>query len=533
MELEYDPEGQLLNAAIAPPGQPAAKAYTYGYDAAGNRTSEQVDVAGSGAVSTATMSAYNEVNQLTNRTGAGALPVRFTGTVNEPAGVTVNGQTAATTPGAGNSQIFKGYANLSTGSQTVPVMASDYNGNVTTSNYSLTVSGGVGKAFAYDQNGNCTNVSMTGTNTSYEWDAEDRLVAVNAYSTNSATLFRSEFTYDGFDRRVQIVEKTNGVTASTKRFVWDGARLGEERSTNNAVTKRFFGEGEQINGTNYFFTFDHLGSVRELVDGSGVTRGRWNYDPYGRRSANQITSSPVEADFGFTGYYVHQASGLQLALYRAYDADRGTFINRDPIEEDGGLNLYDYVANNPINEIDPLGLWGFYRWLYTGNGNASDEVYDAATEAAGDYVYDSGGVRGGYLGVGYNGKGQGQYAPAGQVGLTGTWTVDDGASLSIDAGVGLQQRGRNSLGQFTSQTFGLGGGDEIWNENNDPCKKGAKFSGIYGGTANKNGGVNFGISGSDSVALGINYGPVYGGIIIDPSRVAGNFRDSFNLLFGH
>jgi hypothetical protein len=206
----------------------------------------------------------------------------------------------------------------------------------------------------------------------------------------------------------------------------------------------------------------------------------------------------------------------------------------DVHEITGEMRTGLFVGNNPINEIDPLGLWSVYRWLYTGNGNASDEVYDAATEAAGDYVYYNGGVRGGYLGIGDNEKAKGEYAPAAQVGLTGAWTIDDGASLSIDAGVGLQQRGRNSLGQFTSQTFGLGGGYEFWNEDNDPCKNKAKFNGIYGGTAQKsNGGVNFGISGDDSVALGINYGPVYGGIIIDPSRVAGNFRDSFNILFGH
>jgi len=44
-------------------------------------------------------------------------------------------------------------------------------------------------------------------------------------------------------------------------------------------------------------------------------------------------------------------------LYRAYSADLGRWISRDPSGERGGINLYDYVVNNPIARIDSLGLW--------------------------------------------------------------------------------------------------------------------------------------------------------------------------------
>ena len=60
--------------------------------------------------------------------------------------------------------------------------------------------------------------------------------------------------------------------------------------------------------------------------------------------------------------------------------------------------------------------------------------------------------------------------------------------------------------------------------------EGAKFSGIYGGTKNKNGGVSFGFANEERVYIGLNYGPANGGLIVDPNRVLINFRDSFNLL---
>lgn len=155
--------------------------------------------------------------------------------------------------------------------------------------------------------------------------------------------------------------------------------MAEERNASNTVIKRFFAQGEQVPGASspddkLFYTLDHLGSIRELVDDNEVVRGRWDYDPYGKRSDNLIVSNPLESSFGYTGHYQHPESNLTLAPFRPYNPDFG-WLSRDPIAESGGINLYGYVGNNPANYFDPLGLYDFsasHGWFDFGSDFTSN-----------------------------------------------------------------------------------------------------------------------------------------------------------------
>jgi len=226
LSLEHDAEGQLLSAVTTPDSTTnvVPSAFAYGYDLAGNRTNEQRELF---ATPTAPLNAsptvvsktgFNNINQLGTRTGSGSLPVHFRGTISENSTVTVNSQSAqmaiTPAPGKGGGQIFTftKSVDLSAGSQTVAVSAKDFGasgGNTTTKNYYVNVTGDVAKTYSYDNNGNCTGYTSSGGNVTYEWDAEDRLVAINQGS------LRSEFTYDGLGRRVMIVEKSSGTITST------------------------------------------------------------------------------------------------------------------------------------------------------------------------------------------------------------------------------------------------------------------------------------------------------------------------------
>jgi type VI secretion system secreted protein VgrG len=120
------------------------------------------------------------------------------------------------------------------------------------------------------------------------------------------------------------------------------------------VTQRNYVQGQYVGTTPYFYTRDHLGSIREMFSGGGTVVARYDCDPFGR-STTVLGTTPT--DFNFTGLYRHSKSNLDLATYRAYDPDLGRWLSRDPIAERGGLNLYGYVGNNALNASDPLGLF--------------------------------------------------------------------------------------------------------------------------------------------------------------------------------
>jgi len=187
----------------------------------------------------------------------------------------------------------------------------------------------------------------------YEWDAAQRLTAVGWGDQ------RTEFTYDGFDRRVGIRELTDNTETSYRRFVWCGSEICEERDAAGGLMKRFFSQGVKVEAGvsvgEYFYTKDHLGSIRELVDNAGTVRARYAYELYGTRTK---VEGDLDADFGFTGYFHHEGTGLDLPLYRAYDPGLGRWLSREPYPDAEfllGPNLYTYARNDPVNYVDPDG----------------------------------------------------------------------------------------------------------------------------------------------------------------------------------
>ena len=106
-------------------------------------------------------------------------------------------------------------------------------------------------------------------------------------------------------------------------------------------------------GIEYKIISDHLGSVRLVVNASnGNILQRMDYDTWGKVLSD---TNPGFQPFGFAGGIYDQDTGLVKFGARDYDPETGRWISKDPIRFDGGINLYAYANNDPVNYTDPTG----------------------------------------------------------------------------------------------------------------------------------------------------------------------------------
>ncbi|MDR4509008.1 MAG: hypothetical protein MRJ65_12375 [Candidatus Brocadiaceae bacterium] len=392
--MKYDLADQLLSATLRDHlGSMRLKSFSYSFDKAGNRTSDQID-------DSIRKSVFNEVNQLTQQIpGEGRM--RVFGQVDEPSMVKVNGKSVS----SNSDNSFETEIDVVLGLNTFTVEATDLSGNnnTATQNYEVNVQSlGPNVSVLYNDNGYPRRIVEGNITTTMRWDAANRCVLYKR--VEGSDTWDVAMGYDGLGRRTKIITRLNGVVQSNNRFLFEGYFPVQKRNWNgSSVVSEYFAQGQKDWANKRFYTFDHLGSIREVVSPTGAVIHRAGYKPYGEKLNVSGWYTP---EWGFQGMQQLKVGSrvLYLTRYRIYDPVLQIWYGPDLLSPDR-----NYVAfgNNSVNFVDQDGMvaipWGLGLRAGAGAGALSNPIGWAALggEVAGlalDSAFDISGAAGNFYG---------------------------------------------------------------------------------------------------------------------------------------
>ena len=341
----------------------AGQQFDYAFDTIGNRTQTLSGGDQTGANLRVANYSANNLNQITSRDVPPYVDIMGASILTNA--VTVNGQTAYRNQEYYRQQLAVNNTNSALWT------------NITVSG-GQTVSGNIYVAqepeiFNYDPDGNLTNDGRW----AYTWDAENRLIGMTA-NTTVGPQYQLAFAYDAKGRRIQKIDSLwnastlNYQPSSTNCFLYDGWNLLAILNPQSSILDSFVW-GSDLSGsmqgaggvggllevsyygastTNCFPAFDGNGNLAALVNAAdGTLLANYEYGPFGeviRATGPMAKVNPIR----FSTKYQDDESDLLYYGHRYYKASTGTWPNRDPIEEDGGNNIYEFVGNSPVNFVD-------------------------------------------------------------------------------------------------------------------------------------------------------------------------------------
>ena len=312
-------------------GNEAPTTTSWGYDNTDQLTSENLNFIGENGGAQTQNRSYS-YDSMSNRTGSTKTETKSTGT------------TTATSNYANNA-LNQTTATLFTSGQ--DALSSD---------------------LTYDSEGNLSQVHSNTSDTRYAYDEANRLISVTSLA-NGANVSKTTFVYDGLSRRRitrEFAWQNNAwQQTSEKRSLYDGMNVVQERDGANAV-KVSYVRGQDMGGGiggllarsdadgRAFYHYDGRGNVTQLTNAAGVAVVRYLYDAFGNTVEARGGALATANVFRFSTKEV--VAGMYDYGFRFYSPSLGKWINRDPLAEQGGVNLYAFVHNNSIRYFDSTGL---------------------------------------------------------------------------------------------------------------------------------------------------------------------------------
>ena len=227
-------------------------------------------------------------------------------------------------------------------------------------------------SYQYDVDGFLTTKTEGTDTTLYQYGSRGELLSVTPPDGRVI-----EYVNDPLGRR--IAKKIDGATV--EKYLWQGMTrlLAIYDGADNLIMRFEYADSRMPlsmvkDGTRYYLSYDQVGSLRIIADMTGNVVKRIDYDAFGNILSDSDPGFTVP--FGFAGGLHDRDTGLVRFGYRDYDTDTGRWTAKDPIFFDGGdTDLYGYTQNDPVNWIDPYGMF----WAEFGQGYSNtiaEEAWD-------------------------------------------------------------------------------------------------------------------------------------------------------------
>ncbi|WP_426452910.1 RHS repeat domain-containing protein [Acinetobacter sp. KB005] len=247
-----------------------------------------------------------------------------------------------------------------------PITSASYTYSTSGNKYATMTHNNAAQSFSYNATGELNLPNILGTAI---YDYQGRRATEGATPDGKYTSHEIDYNH----KNQRILTARNG---STRQYVYDEADhlLGEYDGNGQALVEYIWLGDKPVSAIYgdkivYLLT-DEKNTPYRGID-SATNNKVWvrNSDAFG---VAKPTVETVEMNLRFPGQVYDKATGLHYNLNRYYNPLLGRYMEADPIGLEGGWNPYAYAMNDPVNKVDPKGLWAVSGSLYVGWGGGAE-----------------------------------------------------------------------------------------------------------------------------------------------------------------